>query len=119
MGVIGFYKPQVESIAKNFLDNRNRPYVDVSTVDAFQGDERDVIIITTTRTSVSSFVDSPERINVAISRARRHLFIITNISALLKTKIWSDVFHHAAVSPNKKIVIDSVPSIDWDPFPSE
>jgi superfamily I DNA and/or RNA helicase len=47
--------------------------VQVSTVDAFQGAERDVILLSSVRTRAvpNDFVDSPRRINVAISRARR------------------------------------------------
>ncbi len=49
----------------------------VSTVDAFQGAERNVIIVSCVRTrniQRNEFVDSDKRINVAISRAKRFFF---------------------------------------------
>jgi superfamily I DNA and/or RNA helicase len=45
-------------------------------VDAFQGGERDVIIVSCVRTAGTGFIDSAQRINVALTRARHHLFLL-------------------------------------------
>lgn len=56
----------------------------VSTVDDFQGDERDIIILTTVRNpaypknSDAGFILAYQRINVALSRARRMLIMVGN-----------------------------------------
>jgi len=56
----------------------------VSTVDDFQGDERDIIILTTVRNpehpekSNPGFILAYQRINVALSRARRLLVMVGN-----------------------------------------
>ena len=56
----------------------------VSTVDDFQGDERDIIILSTVRNpenpakSNPGFILAYQRINVALSRARRMLVIVGN-----------------------------------------
>lgn len=56
----------------------------VSTVDDFQGDERDIIILSTVRNpedpkrSNPGFILAYQRINVALSRARRLLVIVGN-----------------------------------------
>ena len=56
----------------------------VSTVDDFQGDERDIIILTTVRNpadpkkSQPGFILAYQRINVALSRARRMLIMVGN-----------------------------------------
>lgn len=56
----------------------------VSTVDDFQGDERDIIILSTVRNpedfkkSNPGFILAYQRINVALSRARRLLIILGN-----------------------------------------
>lgn len=56
----------------------------VSTVDDFQGDERDIIILTTVRNpedprrSNPGFILAYQRINVALSRARRMLIMVGN-----------------------------------------
>jgi ATP-dependent exoDNAse (exonuclease V) beta subunit len=73
----------------------------VSTVDAFQGAERDIIIVATTRVqggtskssscggSTVSFLDDPRRANVAMTRAKCHLVVLA-VPALLKTtKYWA------------------------------
>lgn len=116
IGVIAFYKAQVSLIAEPLMEGHKRPIVDVSTVDAFQGDEREIIIITTTRHANSSFIDSRERLNVAISRARRHLFFITCIRPLINSEIWGQVFSMSANKPNRKILVEEMPTDDWKPF---
>lgn len=56
----------------------------VSTVDDFQGDERDIIILSTVRNpenpakSNPGFILAYQRINVALSRARRMLIMVGN-----------------------------------------
>lgn len=51
-------------------------------VDAFQGGERDIICISTSRTSNSSasnFIDDPFRLNVALTRAKYHLVVVGKV----------------------------------------
>ncbi len=63
----------------------------VSTVDDFQGDERDIIILSTVRNpekperSNPGFILAYQRINVALSRARRLLIVVGN-KKYLETK---------------------------------
>ncbi|KAI8867799.1 hypothetical protein GQ42DRAFT_164559 [Ramicandelaber brevisporus] len=67
-------------------------HVRVSTVDAFQGDEFDIVILTTTRTDSIGFIDASNRVNVALSRARRHLIVTCNVDLLTtKSKLWRSV----------------------------
>ncbi|VDK49907.1 unnamed protein product [Anisakis simplex] len=69
--------------------------INCHTVDSFQGKENDVIILVTTRSydycatddQVKFFAD-PQRITVALSRARHGLFIIADFPMLLKYGIW-------------------------------
>lgn len=62
----------------------------VSTVDDFQGDERDIIILSTVRNpqepakSKPGFILAYQRINVALSRARKLLIIVGNQDYLEK-----------------------------------
>ena len=116
IGIISFYKSQVEIIKEGLINEKNKPIVDISTVDAFQGDERDFIIISTTRTQKTNFLESNERINVAISRAKRHLIFITNFKALISSEIWSNIFSFCLKPPNKIFKLDNTPTIDWNPF---
>ena len=63
----------------------------ISTVDDFQGDERDIIILSTVRNPIDPKKSNPEfilayqRINVALSRARKLLIIVGN-KEYLETK---------------------------------
>ena len=117
IGVIAFYKSQVDLISDGLKNGRKRPIVDVSTVDSFQGDEREIIIITTTKTSKTKFIDFPERINVAISRAKRHLFIISNVRSLIDSENWNNIFSQVCKAPNRRLKIDHPPDLEkWDPF---
>jgi superfamily I DNA and/or RNA helicase len=43
----------------------------ISTVDAFQGAEKDLIVLSTIRTNHIGFIDDPRRINVALTRSKR------------------------------------------------
>lgn len=116
IGVIAFYKAQVDLISEPLSEGLKRPIVDISTVDAFQGDEREIIIITTAKTSKTSFVDSQERINVAISRAKRHLFVVSNPRALMESKLWNTIFAAASQEPNRMIRLATTPDSSWKPF---
>ena len=68
--------------------------IHANTVDAFQGDEKDIIILSCVRsetTSAADFADSPNRINVALSRARFHLIIVGNPKTLSSSNLWKRV----------------------------
>ncbi|CAM9744014.1 unnamed protein product [Discosporangium mesarthrocarpum] len=69
----------------------------VSTVDAFQGAEKDVIILASTRTERLGFIVSPQRLCVALTRARHHLIVIGERRTLLTNPLWKEVVEAADV----------------------
>lgn len=56
--------------------------VEINTVDAFQGREKDVIIYSITATSDLKFASDKNRLNVAITRARKKLIVIGNVKSI-------------------------------------
>eukprot|EP00736_Rhodelphis_marinus_P001910 Rmarinus@m.26854 len=94
IGVIVLYRAQRYAILRRLQDEAAgaAESVTVSTVDAFQGAERDVILISTCRTSyTTSFLESRERTNVALTRARHHLLLFARVQTLQQSSLWKDV----------------------------
>ena len=84
IGVIVTYKSQEELVNQLILESRNEALksIQVSTVDAFQGAEKDIIILSCVRTRNLGFIEDCRRLNVAITRARRHLIVLGKESLL-------------------------------------
>ena len=61
--------------------------VRIGIVDRFQGDEDQVVFLSMAATSAPGFLEIPNRINVAISRAQDLLVITTSLPAAMKGKI--------------------------------
>lgn len=94
-GIISPYKAQVRLLRKYLRNNRMlkplRHQITVNTVDGFQGQERDVILISMVRDNESGqigFLHDLRRMNVAITRARMKLIIFGNAETLGKTKFY-------------------------------
>ena len=126
IGLISFYGKQLrllKDMTREF-DNTQIP-VRVSTVDRFQGMERNIIIVSMVRSHCIQneknqnpnferypedgfpkqedlgFAQSPNRLNVALSRAKRLLIIVGN-SKLFRTKdIYENVYQTIADKYNK------------------
>lgn len=82
IGVITPYFAQASIIRKK-ISNFNG--IKVSSVDNFQGSERDFIILSLVRTNEESnfgFVSDEKRLNVALTRARKGLIIIGNYDSI-------------------------------------
>jgi superfamily I DNA and/or RNA helicase len=93
-GVICMYKAQAFEINKLMSESSRYKSIRnavISTVDAFQGHEMDVIIICTSRNAVSDFLSNANRVNVAISRAKFHLLVVGNVEALKLCPLWGNI----------------------------
>jgi superfamily I DNA and/or RNA helicase len=56
--------------------------IEINTVDAYQGREKDIIIVSTVRTAGIGFLQDCRRMNVAITRAKNFMWIVGNQHAL-------------------------------------
>jgi hypothetical protein len=67
---------------------RQRPYlsVELCTVDRFQGHEADLVIITFASARPTSFLESPNRLNVALTRARYQRVIVGDRTAMTRAR---------------------------------
>ena len=74
VGVISLYAAQARTLARSLTD----PNIQISTVDAFQGSEKDAIILSTVRSKAIGFSADPKRLNVAITRAKGQCVIVGN-----------------------------------------
>jgi superfamily I DNA and/or RNA helicase len=61
------------------------------------GAECEVIILTCCRTETLGFAVSPQRLNVALTRARRHLIIVGKAALLRTNPLWNTVVQAAEV----------------------
>ncbi|CAE7383708.1 ANKRD50 [Symbiodinium natans] len=82
---------------RNLLERRlaelgvQHPKLQVATVDALQGDERDVVIFSATRSNdvgVLGFLSDPRRANVLLTRARRGLCVVGDARTLRCDPTW-------------------------------
>ncbi|MFC3477629.1 AAA domain-containing protein [Halobacterium litoreum] len=84
VGVIAAYSGQVREIRSRLGDlDRSTHGLTVDTVDSFQGGERDAIVVSFARSNDAAnagFLEHPEegprRLNVALTRARKHLALV-------------------------------------------
>ncbi|XP_031799865.1 protein ZGRF1 isoform X1 [Sarcophilus harrisii] len=104
IGVITLYKSQMYKLCTLFstahCDHPNLRAVQVSTVDAFQGAEKEIIILSCVRTKQVGFIDSEKRMNVALTRGKRHLLIVGNLDCLKKNRLWGKVIQHCEEQEN-------------------
>ena len=94
VGVITFYTAQRDYLLKGTHKLRNKSKissVQISTVDGFQGQEKDIIILSKVRTvSSGGFLSDFRRINVALTRAKHHLYVLGDKSAWIHDEANTD-----------------------------
>ena len=72
VGIISPYRMQTDKL-KAALENAE---VEVETVHKYQGREKKIIILSTVVNEINEFVDNPNLLNVAISRAEEQLIVV-------------------------------------------
>ena len=101
VGVISPYRAQVQYL-RHLLKQREffkpfRKLISVNTVDGFQGQERDVILISLVRSNAEGeigFLRDLRRMNVAMTRARMKLIILGDVKTLTKHPFYKKLYSH-------------------------
>ncbi|NWI13047.1 SETX helicase, partial [Crypturellus soui] len=100
IGIITPYSAQKKKILEE-LERvfKNSSSGEVDTVDAFQGREKDCIIVTCVRANSNQgsigFLASLQRLNVTITRARFSLFILGKLRTLMENEDWNKLIQDA------------------------
>ncbi|CAI9116342.1 OLC1v1017458C1 [Oldenlandia corymbosa var. corymbosa] len=113
VGIITPYKLQLKCLQREFddvLNSEEGKDIYINTVDAFQGQERDVIIMSCVRASNHGvgFVADIRRMNVALTRARRALWVMGNANALVQSDDWAALIDDAKAR-NCYVDMDTLP----------
>lgn len=129
IGIISFYGKQINYIEQMLIQNHTDLYkgkgknndkenlIRLSTVDRFQGMERNIIIVSMVRSNKIAafqgqqpdynlypvlgypaqvslgFAESPNRLNVALSRAKRLLIVVGNSEHFCQKDIYNNVYN--------------------------
>ncbi len=101
VGIISPYRAQVQYL-KRLIKKRAffKPYrhlITVNTVDGFQGQERDVILISLVRANDAGqigFLRDLRRMNVAITRARMKLFILGDAPTMTRHPFYKQLYDY-------------------------
>ncbi|KAM0913088.1 hypothetical protein ACQ4PT_012383 [Festuca glaucescens] len=98
VGVVSPYSSQVDAIKGRLgkkYDTCDGFHVRVKSIDGFQGEEDDIIILSTVRSNsegVVGFLADNQRTNVALTRAKHCLWIVGNVHTLYKSgTVWTDL----------------------------
>ena len=101
VGIISPYRAQVQYLRRQLKKKEFfKPYrslISVNTVDGFQGQERDVIVISLVRDNADGsigFLRDLRRMNVAMTRARMKLIIVGNAATLGRHRFYHALIEH-------------------------
>lgn len=112
IGVITPYKGQKRLLTQRIssLQTERNIKVDVNTCDGFQGQEKDIIILSCVRAFESytgasvGFLKSFQRVNVALTRAKYSLIVCISARSFSKDKTWQALIEDA----NSRKVVQTV-----------
>ena len=100
IGLIAPYKAQIQ-LLRDMIEEEElsglKAQIDINTVDAFQGQERDVIVISLTRSNFNGeigFLKEVRRLNVAMTRAKSKLVIFGDSATLSNHPFFAELIDY-------------------------
>jgi len=96
VAVISPYREQIRLLKELFSAMTNN--ISVNTIDSFQGQERDMVIISMTRSNPDveiGFLADIRRMNVAMTRAKKKLVIVGDSSTLARLPFYTDLISYS------------------------
>jgi ATP-dependent RNA/DNA helicase IGHMBP2 len=105
IGIITPYREQrdyLQEKIKNELDLKDAPInIVVKTIDGFQGQEKDVIMLSLVRSNTNQeigFLADERRLNVALTRAKKKLIVVADSATLSSHPFFDKLFEHYATT---------------------
>ncbi len=108
IAIITPYLQQVSLIKRLFEEEYGlsyRQFLEISTIDSFQGKESSIVILSCVRAATPTyddgrrsgigFLSDVQRMNVALTRAKHFLFVITRCRTIHVNPYWRDLIGHA------------------------
>ena len=102
IAVISPYKQQINLLKTQFQHSSDlqqyKENISVNTIDSFQGQERDIVYISLTRSNDKGeigFLSDIRRMNVAMTRARKKLVVIGDSATLGKHSFYANFIEYA------------------------
>ncbi len=97
IAIISPYKQQIYELRQQLINTPDlQPYVNsitINTIDSFQGQERDIVYISMTRSNSEGtigFLSDTRRMNVAMTRAKKKLVVIGDSATLSQLPFYTD-----------------------------
>ena len=112
VGIISPYRAQVkllrQLLRKNEFFKPFRRLIAINTVDGFQGQERDIIVISLVRSNEEGkigFLRDLRRMNVAITRARMKVIILGDRSTLTRHPFYNKLYQYIKALKTENVPI--------------
>ncbi|KAL6630334.1 AAA domain-containing protein, partial [Neocallimastix sp. 'constans'] len=116
ISIITFYNAQVSLIKKKLREYYEDTFkellkkanifknIQVNTVDSYQGQENDIVILSTVRSDGKiGFLRNANRVNVSLTRARNSLIIIGNVKTLCTNGHWNKIIKDILLNGSFKL----------------
>ena len=118
--IISPYRSQVKVLHEMLEPLMARLNIEIATVDSFQGQEGDIVILSTVRTKGVGFAGNRQRLNVALTRAKRVLRVVgdfdifRNLNPMTPLRRLCDHVDECKAKERAKVKVVSARPPNWE-----